>query len=97
MVMVLFEAMILALLGTAVGFIFGSSVVSYLAKIGIDIGNGAAAAVEGMALGNKMYPVFAPGQALVLALFLFAIVTLVSLYPARFAAKLEPVQALHTL
>ena len=97
MLMVLFEAMILALLGTAVGFIFGSSVVSYLAKIGIDIGNGAAAAVEGMALGNKMYPVFAPGQALVLALFLFAIVTLVSLYPARFAAKLEPVQALHTL
>lgn len=97
MVMVLFEAVILALVGTAVGFILGSSVVAYFASTGIDIGEGAAASVEGMALGSKMYPIFVPGQALVLAVFLFAVVTLVSLYPARFAAKLEPVQALHSL
>lgn len=97
MLMVLFEAMILALVGTAVGFVLGSGVVSYLANVGIDIGSGAASAVEGMALGSKMYPMFAPGQAIVLSLFMFAVVTLVSLYPAWFAAKLEPVKALHAL
>jgi ABC-type antimicrobial peptide transport system permease subunit len=88
---------ILALLGTAVGFVLGSGVVSYLANVGIDIGTGAASAVEGMALGSKMYPMFAPGQAIALALFMFVVVTLVSLYPAWFAAKLEPVKALHAL
>lgn len=97
MLMILFEAVILALVGTAVGFILGSSVVSYLANVGIDIGDGAASAVEGMALGTKMYPMFAPDQAFVLALFMFTVVSLVSLYPAWFAARLEPVKALHTL
>jgi ABC-type lipoprotein release transport system permease subunit len=97
MVMFLFEAIILALAGIAVGLVLGFGVVAYLARVGLSIGEEAASMVEGIAIGSRMYTEFAPGQAIVLSLFMFSVVTLVSLYPAWFAARLEPVKALHTL
>jgi ABC-type lipoprotein release transport system permease subunit len=97
MVMFLFEAIILALAGIAVGLVLGFGVVAYLARVGLSIGEEAASMVEGIAIGSRMYAEFAPGQAIVLSLFMFSVVTLVSLYPAWFAARLEPVKALHTL
>ncbi len=97
MLMFLFEATILALAGIAVGLMLGFAAVAYLARVGLSIGEEAAAMVEGMAMGSRMYAEFAPDQAIILSLFMLAVVTLVSLYPAWFAARLEPVKALHTL
>jgi ABC-type lipoprotein release transport system permease subunit len=97
MLMFLFEATILALAGIAVGLMLGFAAVAYLAKVGLSIGEEAAAMVEGMAMGSRMYAEFAPDQAIILSLFMLAVVTLVSLYPAWFTARLEPVKALHTL
>ena len=70
---------------------------AYLAKVGIEFSADAMGAVEGMALGAKMYPAFAPGEAITLSLLMFFIVSLVSLYPAWYAARMEPVKALHAL
>lgn len=97
MLMFLFEAIILALAGIAVGQVLGIAVVAYLGQVGIGFSEDALASVEGFAYGSRMYAEFAPDQAIILALFMFVVVTLVSLYPAWYAARLEPVKALHTL
>ncbi len=97
MLMVLFEAVILALLGVAAGLVLGSGVVAYLARVGIEFSADAMGSVEGMALGNTMYPAFAPSEAVTLSILMFVIVSLVSLYPAWYASRMEPVEALHAL
>ncbi len=97
MLMVLFEATILALVGIAAGQVLGIAVVAYLGQVGLSFSEDAMASVEGIAYGSTMYPAFAPNQAIILSLFMFVVVTLVSLYPAWYAARLEPVKALHTL
>ena len=97
MLMVLFEAVILALLGVAAGLILGAGVVAYLARVGIEFSADAMGAIEGAALGSRMYPAFAPGDAITLSLLMFFIVSLVSIYPAWYAARMEPVKALHAL
>ena len=97
MLMVLFEAVILALFGVLFGVIFGGIMVTYLSQVGIAFSADAMGAVEGLALGSKMYPMFAPNEAVSLSLLMFFIVSLVSIYPAWYAARLEPVKALHAL
>jgi len=44
-----------------------------------------------------MYGGFALDQFAILSLLLLVIVALVSLYPAWYAARMEPVEALHSL
>jgi ABC-type antimicrobial peptide transport system permease subunit len=97
MLMVLFEAVILALFGVIAGLILGGGLTAYLARVGIEFSADAMGAVEGLALSSKMYPAFAPGEAVTLSLLMFFIVSLVSIYPAWYAARLEPVKALHAL
>jgi ABC-type antimicrobial peptide transport system permease subunit len=53
--------------------------------------------VQGVALGSTMYPQFSPNDALLLSLLMFIIVSVVSIYPAWYAARIEPVEALHAL
>ncbi len=97
MLMVLFEAVILALIGVALGLMLGTVLVTYLGNVGIEFSADAMGTVEGLALGSKMYPAFAPGDAVTLSLLMLFIVSLVSIYPAWYAARLEPVNALHAL
>lgn len=96
MLMFLFEAIILALIGIAVGVIFGLVAVYYFAEVGFALPEGTAEMVEGMALGTTLRAAFAPRDFLNLGLFMLGMVTLVSLYPAWYASRLEPVKALHS-
>lgn len=95
MLMVLMEAACLALIGIAFGVVMGLGAVAYMARVGFDIGEDTASMVEGMSFSSKMYPAYAPDQFLILSLLMLGIVILVSIYPAWYASRMEPVEALH--
>ena len=97
MTMVLLEAGTLALLGVIVGLILGSLVVWYMSFNGLYIGDDIASMVEGFAYPSTFYAKIAPMDFLALSLAMLGVVILAALYPARFAARLEPVEALHAL
>ena len=97
MALILFEALILAIFGVAVGLVLGMGAVTYFAVVGISFSAETAAMVEGMAIGTTMKGGYAPDQFAILSLLLLAVVCLVSLYPAWYAARMEPVEALHAL
>ena len=97
MTMVLLEAGTLALLGVIGGLILGLLVVWYMSFNGLYIGDDVASMVEGFAYPSTFYAKIAPMDFLALSLAMLGIVLLAALYPARFAARLEPVEALHAL
>ncbi len=89
------EACILALMGILAGLVLGSLAVGYLVVFGIDIGDAATSVSNMPVLGAVMYGRFEPGTFALLSVATFLVVLLGSLYPASFAARMEPVAALH--
>lgn len=93
--MFLLEAAILGLVGIVVGVAIGCGGVGYLATAGIPVGDMGKAA-NGIALSTVLYARFVPGTFAALSGATLAIILLASLYPAWFAARLEPVDALRS-
>jgi ABC-type lipoprotein release transport system permease subunit len=96
MLMFFMEAGMLGLAGVVVGLILGSAGVAWLAQAGLSIGDVGAAA-EGIPLGSTLTASFDPGGMASLSFWTLVITLLASLYPAWFAARLEPVEALRSL
>jgi ABC-type lipoprotein release transport system permease subunit len=94
MTVYLIEATLLGVAGILVGWALGSLGVSYLSVVGIPIGD-VGKAVQGMALGTVMRARFALDLFAELTAWMMVLILLASLYPAWFAANLEPVDALH--
>lgn len=97
MQMFLIEAFILGLAGVGVGFALGSAGVAYLSQVGIPLGASAGAAGSNFPIGSTMYAHFVPDTFMWLSVWTLIIVLLTAIYPARFAARQEPVDALHSL
>jgi ABC-type antimicrobial peptide transport system permease subunit len=95
--MILLEAGSLAVLGIIGGIILGSLIVWYLMVTGIPIGDQIASMAQGFAMRSVLYTKFVPGDMVGLSVAMLVIVLLGALYPASFAARLEPVEALHAL
>ena len=95
--MFLLEAATLGLLGIVVGVVLGTAIVLYMTDHGIYMGEDVAGSVENIALGATMYTRLVPTTIANLSLATLVVILLGSLYPAWFAARLEPVQALHSL
>ena len=93
MQMMLFEATILSLFGIVIGIGLGMLGVLALAQIGIPTGEMATVA-SNMAIGAVLRARFVPEQILWLSVWTLVVALLASLYPAWFAARLEPVKAL---
>lgn len=92
--MLLMEAAFLGLAGTVVGILIGLAGVAYLANVGFPIGDAARVAGNSIALGSTVYARFVPGTFAWLSIATLAVILVAALYPAWYAARLEPVEAL---
>lgn len=93
--MFLLEGATLGLAGVAVGAVLGLAGVAFLATTGISISDKVAAvAGSDFAIGTTMRATFDWGTFVGLSVATLVIVVLASLYPAWYAARLEPVDAL---
>ncbi|GAB4400203.1 MAG: ABC transporter permease [Anaerolineales bacterium] len=87
------EATLLGFGGIAFGSFLGWAISAYLGKVGVyfgDLGIG-----QDMLLTDRIYPYLTWDSAINLIVTAFLITVLASLYPARMAARMEPVEALH--
>ncbi len=90
----LVEATLLGTAGITFGSLVGWAVSAYLAKVGVFFGD---LGISGeMLLEDRIYPILTLESAINLIVTAFIITVLASLYPARMASRMEPVEALHS-
>lgn len=88
------EAALLAAFGVAFGSLVGWAFSAYFSKVGFYLGD---LGISGdMLLADRIYTYLPLSTALNLIITSFVITLLASLYPARMAARMEPVEALHS-
>jgi ABC-type lipoprotein release transport system permease subunit len=97
MAMFVLEAGTLGVIGIILGIILGSLGVYYLATQGWHIGEMAMEASAEIAYGETIYASFAWSDMVSLSIASLVITLLASLYPAWFAARMEPIDALRAL
>ena len=86
------EAALLATGGVIGGLIIGGAMVAYFNVNGFYIGN---MGITGVLFEDRIYAYLTPNNAITLAIVTYIITLVASLYPARLAARMEPVEALH--
>ena len=94
MMMFMLESATLGALGVVLGVLLGSLGVYYLATEGIHLGDLAAQVSADIAYGETMYASFQWSATAVLSAVCWVITLLASLYPAWFATRKEPIDAL---
>jgi ABC-type lipoprotein release transport system permease subunit len=94
MMMFMLESATLGVLGVVLGVLLGSLGVYYLATEGIHIGDVSAQVSADLAYGETMYASFQWSATAVLSVVCWVITLLASLYPAWFATRKEPIDAL---
>jgi ABC-type lipoprotein release transport system permease subunit len=87
------ESLLLAVGGVVIGVILGGIMVALTAKYGIYMGD---MGLSGILLGERIYAHLTLKDAITLITLTFIITVLAALYPAWLAAKMEPVEALHS-
>ena len=86
------EAALLATGGVIGGLIIGGAVVAYFTVYGMYIGD---YGITGVLFEDRIYAHLTLANTVTLAIVTYVITLVASLYPARLAARMEPVEALH--
>lgn len=96
--MFLIEAGILALVGIMLGVLLGSLGVEYFARVGIHMGDTAAfASSSQMSVGEVIYAAHSVQDVIIVSVTALVITLVGSLYPAWYASRMEPIEALRAL
>ncbi len=93
MALFLAEASLLALGGIAVGLLIGWALSAYYGKVGIYFGD---LGVTAILFEDRIYAYLTWQDTINLTILSFIVTLLASLYPARLASRMEPVEALHS-
>ncbi len=93
MTMFFAESFLLAVGGIAIGLVLGAIAVLLVGKYGVPIGN---FGITGFYLGERIYATLTLKDAVSLTITTFVVTLLAALYPASLAARMEPVEALHS-
>jgi putative ABC transport system permease protein len=86
------EAVLLATGGVIGGLLIGGAIVAYFTVYGIYIGD---YGITGVLFEDRIYAHLTLANTVTLAIVTYVITLVASLYPARLAARMEPVEALH--
>jgi putative ABC transport system permease protein len=92
--LVLYESLVLALVGILAGLALGLPVVQYLGVRGLDLSRYASGLQSIPGLTGIIYPVFIPANLVRPELVLLGLSVLAALYPAWRAARLQPADAI---
>ncbi|MBK9208264.1 MAG: ABC transporter permease [Anaerolineales bacterium] len=87
------EATLLALSGITFGSLIGWAISAYFSKVGVYFGD--LGMSQDMLLNDRIYTELTLDSAINLIVTAFIITIIASLYPARMASRMEPVEALH--
>jgi len=93
MAMFFAESSLLAVGGIAIGVVLGSLLSAYVQRYGFFIGE---MGITGILIGERIYTYLTLNDIVTLTIMAFVITLLAALYPAWLAAKMEPVEALHS-
>lgn len=90
----LVEGGLIATIGAIGGLILGGILVAYFARYGFpfDVGS---MGLTGILLNDRIYPYLTVQDTINLTIVTYIITLIASLYPARLASRMEPVEALH--
>jgi len=89
--LIMFEAGSLAIISIILGMILGYIVTYIYTKIGIDYRG---IEFAGATIRSMLYPILTVGQFIKYPFWVFVFTTLIALYPARYAAKMKPAEAM---
>jgi putative ABC transport system permease protein len=88
------EAVVLGLVGAAVGGAFGSAATLFFAKVGINLGAVNAGAAATGITSSVVYTQLTAGNLIFSSIAVLVVVLVVALYPAIRASRLKPVEAI---
>jgi len=90
--LIMTEALLLALISCLIGMLLAAATCLWFAETGIPLGD---MEISGVAMSDSIPTVMAWSQFTSLPLYVLALIMVAALYPARFAARITPTDALH--
>ena len=94
--MVVLETLMLSLIGLPIGVVAGYLTITALGKTGIDL-SAYKESLEEYGMSSVVYPEIDPSYYVTIAIAVFVTALLASLYPARKATRLKPVEAINKI